>query len=451
MNAEETHTSLRLSWEQRPFRALINLAWPICVSMLGYSVMQVIDTFFVGRLGAAALAAVALGSTLNFALIVFSIGMLRGVKVVVSQAQGAGDLGLAKEYWFAGILLGGFAGVVTTFGGQLLANVVPSLAHSAEAGALAQRFLRLLTFGAPIWLMATGLREGRYGLGDTRGPMLATLCEAAVKIVCDYVFIIVLGYGVPGAAAATLCAITTGFAVLCWWSAPAIVFRTSWRRLRVLVNVGLPTGLQFVIEFGAFALLSIMISRMSAIDMAAHQIALQCIHFSFLPALAVGEALSVFAGQAVGAGAPELVRRLALKGVALVLAYTGLCTIVTAIAAGHIAGAFTLDATVAAKATSLLFLGLAFQMTDGAAIVARSVLRGSGDVRFPAAIGILIAWCATPPLCWLFGMHWGWGALGGWLGLTVEIGVNAIVMWWRLWGGNWRAASEHTRKQAVFH
>src|SRR5262245_58674549 len=118
MTAHEPHTALRLPWEQRPFRALVNLAWPICVSMLGYSAMAIIDTFFVGRLGAASLAAVALGSTLNFALVVFSIGMLRAVKVVVSQADGAGDVGLAKEYWCAGIVLGLGSGLVTLVIGQ---------------------------------------------------------------------------------------------------------------------------------------------------------------------------------------------------------------------------------------------------------------------------------------------------------------------------------------------
>ncbi|HEV8319972.1 MAG TPA: MATE family efflux transporter, partial [Myxococcota bacterium] len=61
-----------LRWESRPFAELLRLAWPIAVSTVSYSVMTLVDTLLVGRLGAASLAGVGLGGTAAFALLCFS-------------------------------------------------------------------------------------------------------------------------------------------------------------------------------------------------------------------------------------------------------------------------------------------------------------------------------------------------------------------------------------------
>ena len=78
--------------------------------------------------------------------------------------------------------------------------------------------------------------------------------------------------------------------------------------------------------------------------------------------------------------------------------------------------------------TLMLWVAAIFQVFDGANVVARGVLRGTGDVVWPAWVGILTAWVATPPLTWLLGWHFGLGALGGWIGLCAEIIVGAAIL-----------------------
>jgi len=80
-------------------------------------------------------------------------------------------------------------------------------------------------------------------------------------------------------------------------------------------------------------------------------------------------------------------------------------------------------------------------------MIARGALRGTGDVRVPALIGIASAWLCTPPLTWLLGIQAGLGAMGGWLGLLVELGVGAAILWVRLERGTWLANAEHSRAQ----
>ena len=67
---------------------------------------------------------------------------------------------------------------------------------------------------------------------------------------------------------------------------------------------------------------------------------------------------------------------------------------------------------------SLLVMAAFFILADAPNIVSRCVLRGLGDVKVPAMIGIALSWVCTPPLMWLFGYELGLGALGSWLGLV---------------------------------
>jgi MATE family multidrug resistance protein len=179
--------------------------------------------------------------------------------------------------------------------------------------------------------------------------------------------------------------------------------------------------------------------------MAAHQIALQVCQFSFLPAFAVAEAAAVLAGQAVGAGRDELVLRVARLGLAAAGGYALLCSAIFALADVRIVAGVTDQAALAAVAIRLLHVAAVFQAFDAANVVARSVLRGIGDVRFAAVVGVMTAWLMTPPLTWLLGWRGGLGAFGGWLGLCGEIVLGALVLWRRLHRGGWRAIAAESR------
>ncbi len=84
-----------------------------------------------------------------------------------------------------------------------------------------------------------------------------------------------------------------------------------------------------------------------------------------------------------------------------------------------LAAGFTHDATVVRSTVALLHVAAAFLIIDGSNRVARGALRGAGDVRYPAVVGVVTSWVCTPPLCWLLGYRLGLGARGGWLGLVL--------------------------------
>ena len=438
-----------LPWSERPLRELLRLGWPITVSLLSFGVMTLVDTLFVSTIGTSALAGVGLAGTATFVLYCFSFGLLRGTKVLVSQAIGAGRRDELGAHLGASIGVALALGVLTAIVGHFLARFLPLLGASEQAGIEAETYLGIRTLGAPIVLSFVALREYRYGESDTRSPMVAGVLGNLANIALNFWLVIVLHWGVRGSAIATLLGHSIELlVVLVAQSRHGFpIGGARWKHVVSLWNVGAPTGLQFLLEMGSFALLTAIVSSLGEAQMAAHQIALQVIHFSFLPSVAIAEAASVLAGQAVGANRDELVMRVAKSGLFAVTFYTGLWTVLLMVAGPLLVSGFHASSDVASAALMLLYVASTFQLADGAATIARGVLRGAGDVRVPARLGVLCAWLTTPPSAYFLGRVMGMGALGGWIGLSVEIIVLAALCWRRLARGDWKPLAEKSRRE----
>jgi multidrug resistance protein, MATE family len=284
-------------------------------------------------------------------------------------------------------------------------------------------------------------------------PMRAAVIANAAHVVIAYVLIVLLGHGVEGAAWATVASQCLE-ATLLLLAQRTIGFdtrRLRRRHLRALWSMGWPTAVQFILEVGSFGVLSAMLASWSETDIAAHQIALQVCHVAFLPAIALGEAASVLVGRAVGAGRIALVPSIARTTLGVAALYTGTCTLVFAIGAGQIVALFTREPGLSQLAEHLLHLACVFLVADAANVVARCTLRGTGDVRVPALVGIITAWVMTPPLTYLLGRVLGWGAVGAWSGLCGEILAGAAFLWWRLWSDGWRRSAERSHAHANAH
>jgi len=436
-----------LDWMNRPTHALLRLAWPIAVSTVSWTVMQLVGTLFMAHVGADQLAGVGLAGIVLWTFMCFTVGMLRSTKTLVSQAVGAGRPHDTDGYLAAGLAFGVGMGALALALSQLAAPVLAMATSDPDVGRFAAQSIRIRAFAAPIALAFIALRETRWGEGESRTPMRASVSGNVVNIALDTLLILGLGWGVVGAAVASIAGASVELAMLAW-PMRARLARLVWNRAhaRAVWQQGVPTGLQFLMEVGSFLLLSAFIARMTSVDGAAHQIVLQLTHVSFLPAHAIAEASSVMVGQAVGAGRDVWVRRVAWRALAVSGAYAAVCTAVLGGGATVVAGWFADEPALHRLTVTLLHVSLAFLVADAANVVARGVLRGAGDVRYPAVMGVITAWAMTPPITWLLGLHLGWGVVGGWVGLSAEIFLGAALFWWRVARGHWRAAAAESRR-----
>ena len=441
-------SSTLLHWTDRPGRELLRLAWPITVSMVSFSTMTLASTAFVAQIGSDELAGVGLAGVVGFSLVCFGIGLLRGGKTLVSQAVGANRRDRIPALLGAALSLAVVLGVVALTAGQLIAPLLVSLSASPRAGAFAAQYLAIRSLGAPLILVYAALREASYGQGDSRIPMRASLAGNAVNIALDAVFILGFEWGVAGAALATIFGNVTELSVLAWPMRHQLRgVKFARQAVRDLWAQGVPNGLQFIMEVGSFLILTVLVARMSAVDGAAHQMVLHLVNVSFLPAHALAEAAAVLVGQAVGANKDALVTAVAKRALLIGSAYATVCLAAYVVVGQMITHAMSAgDASLAARANTLLHVSLAFLVADAANVIARGVLRGTSDVRYAAVVGIATAWLTTPPLTWLLGVHWGLGVVGGWIGLALEIVVGASVFWLRVYRGGWRPAAAAARR-----
>ncbi len=443
-------SSIDLSWSEHPGRKLLQLAWPITISMVSYSAMTLASTAFVAHVGSDELAGVGLGAVIGFAFVCFGVGVLRGAKTLVSQAIGADRRDRIPTLLGAALVLALVLGVAALVAGQLVAPLLVTLSASPRAGAFAAQYLGIRSLGAPLVLFYGALREARYGEGDTKAPMRASLVANVVNIALDATLIVGLHMSVRGAAIATICANTTELALL------AIPMRhqlraVAWSRraLRDVWNQGLPNGLQFVMEVGVFLILTVLVAGMSAVDAAAHQMVLHLINVSFLPAHSLAEAAAVLVGQAVGANRDALVPRVARRALVLGAGYSATCVVVFALVGGAFTHALAGSRLAARRhARQLCCTGWRWCSLSPMPqnVIARGVLRGTGDVKYAAVVGIATSWLTTPIFTWILGISMGLGVVGGWIGLAAEIIVGDSLFWLRVWRGGWRPAAATSRR-----
>jgi MATE family multidrug resistance protein len=417
-------------------RSLLTLAWPIVVSMLSVSTMTLTNMLFVSRLGPAAITAVGLGGSLLFSLWCFPMGLLRATKILVSRAHGAKDVAAFGPYTAAGMQIALGLGLLVTAIGWCVGPWLSLITETEESGRLAGAFLSTRALASIAFLGLIVIQEVRQGQGDSRTAMFTTLFSNLMNIVLTYVFVVRWDLGVSGAAWASNTALTLELLALgtihARRSGIALLSGTKAHR-RQIWRLGVPTGVQFGLEVTSLGILVLILASFSERHAAAHQIAMQVLHFCFLPAMALGEAGSVLVGQAFGAGHPELTYKISKRTLQVALGYAALCGVVLLAGRRWIVGAFTQDEGLTQLTLGLFWIVPIFQMVDAANVVVRALLRGAGDVKFVAVAGILTAWVCTPPMALIVGRYLGYGVYGAWAGLCAEVLIVTGVLLRRLW------------------
>lgn len=448
MNSRST---LTLPWRDRPLAELVRLAWPISVSLLSFSVMTAVDTLFIGHLGGAALAGVALGGTLTFTLLCFGMGMLRATHITVAQAVGAGQHHRVRAYLGAALTLALGFGLATAILGHIGARFLPLLTASAASGAYAASYASVRVLGAPLQLAVVALSGARYGVGDARSPMVAVLTANASNVALVALFSLGWGGGVVAVAWATVLAQVVEVLILAKQQrAEGFGLRTVTRDdVRALMRMGVPLGVERFFDVGSFSLMIAIFARMGDLELAAHQVTHQAMMFAIMPAVAIGDATSVLVGQAVGAASLRTVPRVQRAALAAGCAYVALCSVVFSTFGPELASQFSTDPNVITRAERLFHVGAVFVWVMPFYVVGQSSLRAIGDVRAAAVITVVAAWGCTPLLAAWFGIGLGLGARGGYIGMAVELALAGALFWWRLLGGGGAWAKNARRFRAT--
>ena len=419
---------------------MIRLALPVAAVQLGIMAMGVTDTIMVGHVSPAALASTALGNLYFFIAGIFGQGTLMALDPVISQAVGANDEEAIARALQRGLLLALALTIVTCATFIPVRAVLGLLNQPAEVIPDAATYVHIAIPGVFPFDAFIVFRQSLQALGRVAPVLWTVLAANLLNAGLNWVFIFGnLGspaMGVGGASLATSIGRWAMALVLLAIAANDLRHRlTPWRAesgaiapLMRMLRLGIPIGVQYLLEYGAFAAAALLMGVLGTTQMAAHQIAINLASFTFMVPLGVSTATAVMVGHAIGAGDEAQARRSAIAGMMSGTAFMCLSALAFRLFPGALARAYTGDATVVALAATLIPIAGVFQVFDGVQAVAAGVLRGIGDTHAPAIINVVGFWLIGLPVSWWLAFREGGGAVGLWWGIVVGLGAVALIL-----------------------
>jgi MATE family multidrug resistance protein len=437
-------------WKQE-LAAMVALAVPVVLSELGWTVEGIVDTVMVGRLGPAAIGAVALGNAVYYVPAIFGMGLLLGLDTLVAQAHGRRDHDDCHRWLAQGVYL---ACLVTPTLMLLIFlasfGFVPFGIHLEVAGP-AGAYLRIINWGTLPLLLYGCTRRYLQGVGDVRVVTVTVVAGNLVNWFGNWVLIYgklgMPALGVNGSAISTvgsfvcMAAALLGFAWLHERKRGHQLFR-PWARprlekLRGLVHLGAPAAGQVLLEMGAWNMATLSAGWLTPVALATHQIVLNYASLTYVVPLGVSAAAAVSVGHAVGAGDGPRARRAGWLALGLGTSFMLLAAVVFLVAPGPLIALYTRDPQVMAVGPGLLVLAAAFQIFDGIQTVCTGALRGLGETRIPMLANLVGYWVLGLPLGLTLCFVFRWGIYGLWSGILMALIVIALVLLAR-----WRRAAE---------
>ncbi|MBA3908333.1 MAG: MATE family efflux transporter [Rhodobacter sp.] len=417
---------------------VLRIAGPIVLSNATVPLLGAVDTAVVGQLGdAASLGAVGIGAVI-LATLYWAFGFLRmSTSGLAAQAQGAGDMAERSAVLIRALIVGGVAGLALVAAQvALFAGAFWLAPASAEVESLSGQYLAIRIWGAPATIALYALTGWLIGLERTRGVLILQLWQNGLNIGLDLWFVLGLGWGVPGVAAATLIAEWTGLLLALWLARDAFGpgLRAGLARLRDRPAMArmftasrdiMGRTVLLQLSFTSFVFLG---ARFGDVTLAANQVLMQFLEITAFALDGFAFAAEALIGQAIGArakGATRAAGRICLQygvGGAAALA------VIFALTGTAIIDLMTTSPEVRAEARSYLPWIIAAPMIGVAAWIYDGIFIGAmltGDILRAMLLSVAVYAVALAVLVPMGGNH------GLWAALMVLNGVRTFTLWRR--------------------
>jgi len=383
-------------------KKIILFALPIFLGNLFQQLYNVVDSLVVGNiLGKEALAAVSSTGSLIFLIIGFINGIFVGASVIISRYFGANDrenLSIAVHTTTA---FGFIAGILITIIGVGFTPWFLKLMKTPDDVFInAVTYLRIYFAGGIGIVMYNACMGIFQAIGDSKRPLYYLIIAAVTNVVLDLLFVAVFGFGIEGAAIATLISqlvsATLAFIKLTKVDDCYKIYikqiKLNLNMLKKLMKMGVPTGIQNSVIALANVIVQSNINKFGSIAMAGSGSYSKLEGFSFLPITSFSVALTTFIGQNLGAKKYERAKKGARFGVITGVSLSEAIGIIIWIFAPKLIGFFSSEPEVIkygvtqARTISLFYFLLATSHCLA------GILRGAGKTDVPMFV-MLISWC----------------------------------------------------------
>lgn len=440
--------TLTLTPWRSELRATLALAWPLILSNLTFALIQATDVVLMGWLGPRQLAASALGINLTWPLGFAAFGILTAASPMMATALGAKTRSVRdvrrsfrQSLWLCAfaalplwLLLWHAEAVILALGQQ------PGLARDAAL------FLKGYMWMMLPWMLFQAMRNFLAAV-QRPGWVLAISCGGIVlNALLGWALIFgrfgfpalgIFGGGLASSIVWTLMALALMAVILIdrqfrrfylfghFW-------RPDWPRLGHMLKLGTPIAFAFGFEGAVFGAAAYLMGLIDAESVAAHAVALQIAALTFMVPWGLSQAATVRVGRALGARNRQGIARAGwtawLLGVAFMAAMAGLMWAFPREAISLFLEDTAANARVIELAVTFLVVAAAFQIFDGAQVVAAGMLRGLHDTTVPMLFALLGYWAIGIGVGVWLAFARGWNGVGIWTGLATGLGIVAALM-----------------------
>ncbi|TAF67078.1 MAG: MATE family efflux transporter [Cytophagales bacterium] len=439
--------------------ATFRLAYPIAIGQVGIVLLGITDTIMVGQLGKVPLAAAGFANTIFFIPTVVGIGIMSVLSPLVATAKTSQNEIETQDLFKSALLIALFTGILITIALCIAGYYIDFFGQPAEVNREAEEYIYIIAISAIPMLFYVAMRSYFDGLSFIKAGLYATYVALLLNVLLNWLLIYghwgFPAWGLFGAGIATLIARVAMVVVMFYFVsfAPKIKhwignFKRPYNRSLTfkLLRLGIPAGLQYLFEMGAFSMAALMMGWLGTNTSAAHQIAINLAATTYLIAASVSSAGGIRVGNALGENDYSKIFRAGTTAFLINILFMFFACLVFVFGRDFLINLYIQDPTVHAIAAELLIIAAFFQLSDGIQVVGLGLTRGLEDVNVPTLITLISYWVVGIPLAYVLGFYWQLSGWGIWLALLIALTISATMLTMRFYmklNAIWRKAIEN--------
>ncbi|MFA7370378.1 MAG: MATE family efflux transporter [Sphaerochaetaceae bacterium] len=452
-----------------PAKTIWMLAWPVILDQAFQTMVQYVDSAMVGSLGAVATAAVAANSSTIWLVngLMYSFGV--AFSVLAARQIGASEKEGVHHTVRQALMAALFFSVVTT---SLMRSIAPRLPHwigvDQEVVPQAVSYMSYIALAYPFTILFAYLSNLLRSSGDTRSPLISNIITNLTNIVGNYFLIFptrrvhffnaeftIYGadLGVKGAAIATAGATVLSalilFGVLIFKDSPlrtpfrGVSWRVDWPLMKQVLKLGTPLALErAVLSFGQIVL-TILVTHISTVALAAHHLAITAESITYMPAFGFSIAATTLVAQSLGAQERQMSLDFARKCLQWTVALMTTTGFFMFIFAPQLMQFFTKDTRVIVLGAKVLRIEAFAQPFFALSIVIGGILRGAGDTKWPFINSLIGMWLVRLVPATLLILVFNLGLEAAWVCMVADLVVRGLLNYYRYHKKEWLTAWKH--------
>ncbi|MBU2652202.1 MAG: MATE family efflux transporter [Bacteroidetes bacterium] len=428
-------------------RLILHFATPMLLGNIFQQLYNVVDSIVIGNfIGTEALAAVGASFPIIFTLVSLIMGIAIGSTVIISQYYGAKEIEQVKRAIDTLYIFIFLASIVVTVIGIIASDAIFRLIKlPEEVIPQASLYLRIYFSGMILFFGFNGTSAILRGLGDSKTPLFFMVISTISNILLDLLFVVGFGWGIAGAAYATVVAQGGAFVTaILYLNKKHPIINLSWRKLifdrdifMKNIKIGFPIGFQQAFVALGMIMMYWLVNPFGTATVAAYSVVFRIDSFAGMPAMNFAAALSTFVGQNLGAGKPHRIK----TGLGATFRMTSLIAVsislILVVFSRGMISLFTSDPEVIEIGAKYLQIVSPFYIVFTTMFVVGGVMRGAGDTLIPMIITFFALWVVRIPACYLLAQKL--GATGIWWGIPMAWVIGLILSYSYYRTGKWKS------------